>query len=109
AYTGAGRLPARYVIHAVGPIWGEGQEDEKLASAVAGALALADRLGLSSIALPAISTGIFGFPMERAARVILQALRGYFAAHPDSGLRLARLTLFDAAAVETFRQALDAE
>ncbi len=109
AYTGAGRLPARYVIHAAGPVWGEGQEDEKLASAVTGALRLADRLGLASLALPAISTGIFGFPKEQAARVILKALRGYFEAHPDSGLRQVRLTLFDAAAVEIFRQALSAE
>src|SRR5512147_2528060 len=47
AYTAAGRLPCRFVIHAVGPVWGEGQEDEKLTAAVAGSLRLADRLGLA--------------------------------------------------------------
>src|SRR5689334_22930847 len=62
--TGAGNLKARQVIHAVGPQMGEGDEDKKLASAVRAALALADRRGFKSIALPAISTGIFGFPID---------------------------------------------
>lgn len=107
AYTRAGELPCRYVIHAVGPVWGEGQEDEKLAAAVAGSLRLADRLELRSIALPAISTGIFGFPKERAARVILNAVRGYFQRNPASGLELVRLTLFDGPTVEAFLKAWD--
>src|SRR5260370_13464319 len=75
--TGAGNVPARQVIHAVGPRMGEGEEDKKLASAVRAALALADRRGLKSIAIPAISTGVFGFPMERAARVMLTELHRY--------------------------------
>src|SRR5574340_23751 len=62
AWTSAGRLPARYILHAVGPVWGEGDEDSKLSAAVQGSLSLADELGLVSLALPAISTGIFGFP-----------------------------------------------
>src|SRR3954464_3677722 len=62
--TGAGNLKARQVIHAVGPRMGEGEEDRKLASAVRAALALADRRNLKSIALPALSTGVYGFPME---------------------------------------------
>lgn len=107
AYTRAGELPCRYVIHAVGPVWGVGQEDEKLAAAVAGSLRLADRLELRSIALPAISTGIFGFPKERAARVILNAVRSYFESNPASGLELVRLTLFDGPTVEAFLQAWD--
>ena len=106
AYTGAGRLPCRYVIHAVGPVWGEGEEDEKLGAAVTGALQVADRLELSSLALPAISTGIFGFPKERAARLILAAIRRYFAGRPASGLRQVRLTLFDADMVSVFQNAL---
>jgi O-acetyl-ADP-ribose deacetylase (regulator of RNase III) len=77
AYTTAGKLPSRYVIHAVGPVWGSGQEDQKLAAAVKGSLEVAERLGLSSIALPAISTGIFNYPLERAARVIPKAVRDY--------------------------------
>lgn len=104
AVTSGGRLPCRYVIHAVGPIWGEGDEDAKLATAVTAALRLADEMGLSSLALPAISTGIFGFPKDRAARIILTALRDYFAAHP-SHLRLIRLVLFDVETVQAFRSA----
>ena len=75
AHTHAGKLPCRYVIHAVGPVWGSGDEDAKLAAAVQGSLQVAGQLGLISIAMPAISTGIFGFPVERAARVMLQAVR----------------------------------
>ncbi len=104
AYTGAGRLPCRYVIHAVGPVWGEGDEDAKLAAAVMGSLRLAERLQLTSIAFPAISTGIFGFPKERAARVILDAIQNYFAENPTSGLRQVRLTLYDAPTVEAFEK-----
>jgi O-acetyl-ADP-ribose deacetylase (regulator of RNase III) len=102
AYTGAGRLPCKYVIHAVGPVWGEGDEDQKMAAAVTGSLKLADHLGLTSIALPAISTGIFGFPKERAASIIFAAIQGYLAQHPASSVKLVRLTLFDQPTVEAF-------
>jgi len=102
AYTTAGALPCRYVIHAIGPVWGEGDEDRKLAEAVTGSLRLADRLGLASIALPAISTGIFGFPKERAAVLILSAIRDYFEGQVESGLKQVRLTLFDQEMVHTF-------
>ncbi len=107
AYTGGGRLPARFVIHAVGPVWGSGQEDAKLADAVRGSLARADELGLESIALPAISTGIFGFPKARAARVLFRAIEAYFAAAGDSGLRSVRVVLFDQPTVEAFIAAFD--
>ena len=107
AYTSAGNLPARYVIHAVGPVWGSGDEDAKLRAAVQGSLARADELGLTSIALPAISTGIFGFPKERAARVMYAAIRDYFAAHPDSGLREVRLVLYDRPTVDAFLKVWD--
>src|SRR5688500_1929772 len=66
AWTSGGHLPAKYVIHAVGPVWGDGKEDNKLEAAVTGSLRLADELKCSSIALPAISTGIFGFPKALA-------------------------------------------
>lgn len=102
AYTSAGILPCRYVIHAVGPVWGEGQEDEKLISAVYGSLRLADQLALNSIALPAISTGIYGFPKPRAARLILRAIQGYFTDQPVSNLRQVRLTLFDTPTLSAF-------
>jgi len=105
AYTSAGKLPCRYVIHAVGPVWGEGDEDLKLAAAVSGALSVASRLELNSIALPAISTGIFGFPIDRAACIILTAILDYLQSNPESSLKLARLTLYDHDTVEVFRSA----
>jgi len=95
AFTSAGRLNCQYVIHAVGPVWGSGDEDSKLAAAVCGSLERADELGLSSIAFPAISTGIFGFPAALAAKVMLSGILDYFAAQPDSPLYLVMLVLFD--------------
>ncbi len=102
AYTSGGKLPCRYVLHAVGPVWGSGDEDEKLEAAVTGCLRLADQLKLATLALPAISTGIFGFPKERAAGVILEAIHAYLAEHPESGLSVIRLTLLDPATLEAF-------
>jgi O-acetyl-ADP-ribose deacetylase (regulator of RNase III) len=102
AYTQAGNLPCKYVIHAVGPHWGEGDEQNKLKEAVTGALALAEQLSLGSISLPAISTGIFGFPKELAAQELLSAIRFYLSEHPASGLRLIRLVLFDLATMQAF-------
>lgn len=77
AVTGAGRLRARRVIHAVGPRYGEEGGDEKLASAVRSSLDKAEELGLRSIAFPAISTGVYGYPYQRAAGVMAEVLRGY--------------------------------
>jgi O-acetyl-ADP-ribose deacetylase (regulator of RNase III) len=78
AITSGGRLKARHVIHAVGPVYdGSPRSAELLASAVRAALEMADAHGLKSIALPAISTGIFGYPMEPAAGVMLRAAREY--------------------------------
>jgi len=71
AITTGGNLKARYVIHAVGPRMGEGGEDRKLADATRNSLNLAQEEGLKSIAFPAISTGIFGFPKDRCARIML--------------------------------------
>ncbi|MDH5506575.1 MAG: macro domain-containing protein [Anaerolineae bacterium] len=104
AYTSGGELPCRYVIHAVGPVWGSGDEDAKLAAAVHGALRLAERLELASIALPAISTGIFGFPKVRAAKIIYHTIGAYFAQNPQSTLALVRLTLFDQPTTDAFVQ-----
>ena len=95
AVTGAGRLPCRYVIHAVGPVWGEGDEDARLGAAVSGSLRRAEALNLESIALPAISTGVFGFPKERAARVILAAIQSFYAGLGECHLRTIRLVLYD--------------
>ena len=106
AITSAGNLPSRYVIHAVGPVWGEGDEPAKLAAAVTGALELAEQRGLLSLALPAISTGIFGFPKELAAEVILRAITDFAEAHPHSRLQDIRLVLFDQAGAQTFENEL---
>lgn len=102
AYTSAGDLPCQHVIHAVGPIWGSGDEDRKLSEAIMGSLALADELNLESIAYPAISTGIFGFPTDRAAEVILFAIQEYFNQNLASGLVQVRLTLFEEKKVQIF-------
>jgi O-acetyl-ADP-ribose deacetylase (regulator of RNase III) len=108
AYTSAGNLPCQTVIHAVGPIWGEGDEDAKLAAAVKGSLELADQLKLASIAIPAISTGIYGFPKDRAAGVILLTIHKYFTSNPASSVNLVRLTLIDQPTLQAFLQAWEA-
>jgi len=104
AWTSGGLLPARYVIHAVGPVWGSGDEDAKLTAAIRGSLRLADELGLASISFPAISTGVFGFPKERAGMAILGAIRDYFA-NSVSIIRVVRVVLFDEATIEAFTAA----
>jgi len=103
AITGAGRLPCRYVIHAVGPVWRDhGDEDELLASAVTSALELAAEYNLKTISLPGISTGIFGFPKERGARVILRAV---LAATETGRLEEVNLTNIDAKTAGIFAAA----
>lgn len=74
AATGAGSLPAKSVIHAVGPRWGEGEEDEKLSRAIRSALRLAQERGFATISFPALSSGIFGFPKDRCALVFFDTL-----------------------------------
>ena len=105
AWTSGGLLPARYVIHAVGPVWGDGDEDHKLDSAVTGALRVADELYLTSIAMPAISTGIFGFPKDRAAGIIFTALEKYFLDNSLSALKIIKVILFDPRTVDIFIKA----
>ena len=75
--TGAGNLKARHVIHAVGPRKGEGDEEEKLRNATLNSLKAADENGLKSIGFPAISTGVFGFPIERCAEIMLSGAIDY--------------------------------
>ncbi|MBN2085303.1 MAG: macro domain-containing protein [Anaerolineales bacterium] len=104
AVTGAGSLPCRAVIHAVGPVWGAGDEEKKLRAAVMGALAEADARGFASIAVPAVSTGVFGFPKARAAAVILQAVADFAAGHPASSLEEIRVTILDDPTLAVFRE-----
>lgn len=75
--TGAGRLPAKHVIHAVGPVWGGGLRGESglLASAYRRSLEVAEELGCQTIAFPALSTGIYGYPADLAAQVAVAAVR----------------------------------
>ncbi|HEX59534.1 MAG TPA: macro domain-containing protein [Methanomicrobia archaeon] len=103
--TTGGKLKAKYVIHAVGPRWGEGDEDEKLRNATLNSLKLADERGLKSIALPAISTGIFGFPMDRAARIMLSTAIEYLKG--ETQLERVVFCLYGKEAFETFRKTLE--
>jgi O-acetyl-ADP-ribose deacetylase (regulator of RNase III) len=79
------KLKARHVIHAVGPVWqgGAAGEDELLASCYRNSLAIAAANGIHSIAFPAISTGIYGYPLERASRIAIAAVREGLARHPQ--------------------------
>jgi O-acetyl-ADP-ribose deacetylase len=102
------RLKARHVIHTVGPIWegGDANEEQLLANAYANSLALAKTHGLCSIAFPAISTGAYGFPADRAAKIAVgttsRQLRG------DSHFELVILCCFDSASVAHHQRALSA-
>jgi O-acetyl-ADP-ribose deacetylase (regulator of RNase III) len=104
--TTAGRLRARWVIHTVGPVWrggGEG-EPELLRQAHWNSLALAARLGARTVAFPAISTGVYGYPIEQAARVALEAARSFARQHPEA-LEEIRFVLFTPHDLEVFRAA----
>jgi len=102
--TTGGNLKAKHVIHAVGPRMGEGDEDNKLRNATVNALKAADENNLLSIAFPAISTGIFGFPMGRCAEVMLDATVEYL--NGETGLEKVIFCLFDQASFEIFADQL---
>lgn len=104
AITGAGALPCRYVIHTVGPVWrgGDQGEDALLASAVRSALDVAVRHQLRSVSLPAISSGIFGFPKARCAEIILQEVYDHLSSRPDSTLREVNLCNIDSETSQIF-------
>jgi O-acetyl-ADP-ribose deacetylase len=105
--TGGGELPARYVIHAVGPIWHGGGEGEAklLASCHRRAIELAEELGCTSVAFPAISTGAYGYPVELAAPVAIDATTEALAAHPAVGL--ARFVFRDESTLAPYRAAVE--
>jgi O-acetyl-ADP-ribose deacetylase (regulator of RNase III) len=105
--TTAGKLPARFVIHAVGPRMGEGDEDEKLKSAVLSVLALAAEKGLKSLSMPAISSGIFGFPKERCADILVGNSYGFLTQKPESSLELVEFCVFDGETAGHFKRAMD--
>ncbi len=92
--TGAYRIwQVKYVIHTVGPIWGRGDEDALLASCYRESLRLAMEHGCKSIAFPSISTGAYGFPVERASEVAMHAIKEFVTAHPDA-LELIEMAMF---------------
>ena len=109
AWTTAGNLNARWVIHAVGPIWSGGDrgEPELLAGAYRSALGVADELGARSIAFPSISTGIYGFPLHQAAAIAVDAVRG--ASNGHLSIELIRFCLFSDGDLAAYREALNAE
>ena len=98
-------LPARFVIHTVGPVWGEGVrgEEELLASCYRSSLTLAQQHGIKTIAFPAISTGIYGFPMERAARIAVREVRRFL--QRDATLEKVILVCYDRRAYDIFAAA----
>lgn len=105
--TGGHDLPARWVIHTVGPVWhgGDRDEDALLASCYRRSMEEAARLGVRSIAFPAISTGVYGFPVDRAARIAVDTLRAELelADRPSEVV----LCAFSAEAADVLRDALD--
>ena len=100
------RLPARHVIHTVGPVWhgGGSGEDETLAACYGNSLALAVRHELRTIAFPGISTGVYGFPVDRAARIAIREVRTSL--RGDKTLERVVLVAFGAAALNAYRAAL---
>jgi O-acetyl-ADP-ribose deacetylase (regulator of RNase III) len=105
AITGGGNLHARYVIHAVGPRMGEGDEGRKLTSCVIESLRLADREHLRSISFPAISTGIFGVPPDLAAPSIVRGIREYI--EKGTGIERIRVILFEERMWDDFMKAME--
>jgi O-acetyl-ADP-ribose deacetylase len=107
AITEAGKLPAKFVIHAVGPRMGEGDEDNKLKSAVRSSLLLAAEKGLQSISVPAISSGIFGFPKDRCAEILTQEAVAFIKGNPGSSLELIEFCVYDDGTVSHFKNEFD--
>jgi O-acetyl-ADP-ribose deacetylase len=93
--TTGGMLEAEFVIHTVGPRWGEGDEENKLHSAISSALNLANEKRLKLISLPAVSTGIFGFPLESAVNIILGAIKEFVNSKNSKSLKEIRICIID--------------
>lgn len=104
--TKAYRLPCRYVIHTPGPIWrgGKANEDQLLASCYRNCLAQASALGCKTVAFPSISTGVYHFPLQRAAHIAIQTISEYLQAHSD--IQVVTMVCFDGASLAAYQQAL---
>ncbi len=105
--TTGGNLPARHVIHTVGPVWhgGRSGEREKLASCYRRSLEVARENGLTSVAFPSISTGAYRYPLDEAAKVALRTVKEYLEAHTD--IELVRFVLFGPESYRAYEQALE--
>lgn len=108
--TTGGNLPAKYVIHTVGPIWhgGSSNEAQLLASAYRESLKLAEKNNLQSIDFPSISTGVYRYPVEQAAKVALETVKS-FLQNEASSIKEVTFVLFDARTYEAYSQALKEE
>ena len=102
--TGGGNLKARHVIHAVGPRQGESDEEDKLKNATLNSLKVADENNLKSITFPAISTGIYGFPLDACARIMLATVKKYLSG--TTGIQRVVFALFDGTSFKTFEDQL---
>lgn len=104
--TKAYRLPCRYVIHTPGPIWrgGTSNEDALLASCYRNCLLIASELGCKTVAFPSISTGVYHFPLARAARIAVTTIFQYLSSHPE--LECISMVCFDAATLAAYQKAL---
>jgi len=107
ALTGAGKLKAKHVIHAVGPRMGEGDEDAKLKKAINSVLKLAAEKGIKSISIPAISAGIFGFPKDRCAEILVSETIAFLRDKADSSLELVEFCIFDKEAYRFFQSEVE--
>ena len=99
-------LPAHYVLHTPGPIWrgGKSNEEQLLASCYRNCLAQASALGCKTVAFPSISTGVYHFPLQRAAHIAIQTISEYLQAHSD--IQVVTMVCFDGASLAAYQQAL---
>ena len=104
--TTAGSLPCKYVIHTVGPVWGEGDEEEKLKMAIESALQVATENLLTSISIPAVSCGIFGFPKKRGTEIIYKTVKEYLK-NRETTLKLVRLIGIGDEIPNLFKEAME--
>ena len=111
-WTTAGKLSAKYVIHTVGPVWSGHDQEEKdalLLSCYKRSLEIAETKELSSIAFPNISTGVFHFPKERAAKLVLNYLQDYFRSNPTSSLKVIKLVCYDEENYQLYKKYLSVD
>jgi len=107
AVTSAGKLPSKAVIHAVGPRMGEGDEDKKLTSAVQSVLQAASVKGFRSVSMPAISSGIFGFPKDRCARILINTCASYLKSGTSGTVDIIEFCIYDDNTLSFFRNEME--